>query len=242
MLFSRDEIHVWSVSVSRAARRLPLIISALSHEECDRHAKFVREEDATLFAVGRALLRFVLGSYVGVSPRSLSLREGPFGKPVLARSHRAPFRFNLTHSGDIAMCAITVEREVGIDVEAIRPVYDLEALVRSAFSDSEQRAIFSIRESERLNAFFATWCRKEAVIKALGRGLSFPLDAFDVEVAPAAPPVLLASRDPLLNISRWTMSDLPQVQGYASALAVEGAVGSVVIFREWSTVALADVG
>ena len=228
----RHEVHVWHAGLSTQAEGwLGVAMATLSEDERARHARYIRSEDASLFVLARAMLRDVLGHYAGVPAEMLSFDLGPFGKPGLAPSHQLPFRFNVTHSNGVAMVAVTMERDVGIDLEAIRPVHELEALVERTFSVAEQRGILAA--PDRLAAFFATWARKEAVVKALGRGIGFPLDAFDVEVGPDAAPAILASRDVVLRGSDWIMHDLPKVAGFASALAVERADDSTVVFREW---------
>lgn len=237
-MFPPNEVRVWRARVGRQpAGWLPLATGTLSEEERARQARFVRERDAELFALGRAMLRRVLAASMDVAPRAVTFEAGPFGKPRLAAAHRAPFRFNPTHSGDLAVVAITVGREVGVDVEAVRPLKDLEGLVRATFSAREQRDILAAPEAGRLASFFAAWARKEAVVKALGHGLRFPLDAFDVEVSPEAPPALLASREAALVPSAWIMHALPPMAGYASALAVERAMNSAVTCEEWTCAA-----
>jgi 4'-phosphopantetheinyl transferase len=229
-MFPRNEIHVWRADISGMERWPQSVMSALSEEERARHARFLQERDARRFALGRAMLRVALGRRLGVPPQSLRFESGPFGKPRLAPEREAPFRFNVAHSGDVVLVAVALDREVGIDVEAIRPIDDLDSLVRATFSEREQRGISAA--PDRLASFFATWTRKEAVVKALGQGLSFPLDAFDVDVNPLSPPALLHSRDAALRVGDWMMHGLPQTPGYASALAAERATSSVVVFEE----------
>lgn len=232
-MFPENEVHVFRAEkLAQPGQWLSDAMSVLSDEESARAARFLRQDDAALFALCRAMLRIVLGQYVGAAPRTLSFENGPFGKPHLSPAHRAPFRFNATHSGGVAMVAVTAGCEVGIDVEAVRPIDDLDALARSTFSAREQHGIFAA--ADRIAAFFATWARKEAVVKALGLGLSFPLDAFDVESDPASPPAILGSREPSFSPAGWTMHELPPKPGFASALAVENAADSKVVFEEWT--------
>lgn len=228
----RPDIRIWRATLDAQLEGwLPAALALLSDDERARHARYVREQDGRLFALARSMARVVLGRCLGVPPRSIGFEAGPHGKPHLSPRHRSPCRFNVTHSGSVAMIAVTVEREVGIDIEVLRPVDRLEALVRATFSDAEQRGILAA--PDRHAAFFATWTRKEAVIKALGHGLRFPLAAFDVSVDPDARPVLLASRDAGLTAANWTLHPLPAITGYACALAVEREAGTVLQCREW---------
>lgn len=232
-MFPREEIHVFRAEVAGQPQNWRReILSILTDEERARHARFLREEDASLFALCRGMLRLVLARRLGASPRALSFEKGPFGKPRLADARHAALRFNVTHSGGVALVALAVEREVGVDIEAVRPIEDLEDLARSTFSELEWQAIAAA--PDKTAVFFAIWARKEAVVKALGLGLSLPLDVFDVEPRPAAPGALLASRDAALSASRWIMHELPPMHGYASALAVERAPRSRVVLEDWT--------
>lgn len=235
-MFPREDIHVFRAEVAAQPRGWrPEILSVLTDEERARHARFLREEDAAMFALCRGMLRFVLARGLGAAPQALAFENGPFGKPRLADARHAHVRFNVSHSGGVVLVALAVEREIGVDIEAVRPIDDLAELARSTFSMSEWRAIASA--PDETSAFFATWARKEAVVKAVGLGLSLPLDAFDVEPSPAAPAALLASRDAALTASDWLMHELPPMRGYASALAAETAPRSRIVLEDWTLAA-----
>ncbi len=215
----RDAVHVWHAGLSLPPDQLERLRQALSADERERAARFVFAKDRDRFVAARGILRDILGNYLGQPGGALRFEYGPYGKPALAGEPRG-LRFNVSHSGDLALVAVTRGQEIGIDVEAVRPERADEQLARRFFSPREVAALLALPEAERGAAFFACWTRKEAYIKARGDGLSIPLDAFDVSLAPGEACALLrASGD---DPARWALRALDTGPGYAAALAVEG--------------------
>jgi 4'-phosphopantetheinyl transferase len=228
---SDGEVHVWTASLDEAAADLDRIALRLTPVEHVARARYHRAVDRDMFALSRGVRRSLLGAYLAHAPETLDFLENAYGKPRLASGHDV--RFNVSHSGRIVLVAVTRARELGVDLEAHREDTDFRALATHVFSPSEQEALFALPEPRARRAFFTCWSRKEAVIKALGLGLSFPLDAFDVSVDPSAPPRLLASRDARLDVHRWSMHEVAVPPGYASALVVE-AGGATVRSFTWT--------
>jgi 4'-phosphopantetheinyl transferase len=217
---SRDEVDVWSIPLAQPDDLVARLTEALSPDERARAARFVFPRDRRRFAVARGALRSILAGYLGLTPSALAFAYGPRGKPRLA--DRADLDFNLAHSHELALCAVTAGRPVGVDVEWLRPLSDLLSVARTAFSPAELAALLAGSEAERPAAFFRCWTRKEAYIKARGDGLSLPLDAFDVSLAADEPPALLANRLDPAEPARWTLHSLAPADGYLGALAVAG--------------------
>ena len=181
--------------------------------------------------MARGLLREILGGYLALPPARLRFEQNAWGKPMLAEC-AVPLRFNVAHTADVALYAVAMDRPVGIDVEQIRPVEHLDRLVARYFSPAERAAFGGLRLSPRqqLTAFFATWVRKEAYMKARGAGFALPLSAFDVTVAPDDPPQLLADRHHPDEWARWTLRDLPVASGYRASLAIRGDLSGVTFW------------
>jgi 4'-phosphopantetheinyl transferase len=189
----------------------------LSNDELERGRRFATEELRGRFIVTRAWLRSILAGCVGCDARELHFDYGPMEKPGL----RDPFgwlSFNIGHSGDIVLAAVADGIQLGVDVERVVPLDDMENLAASCFSDVERDALFSCAPAERQAAFYHGWTRKEAWIKATGAGLSCSLQSFDVEIAPGAPPRFL--RLPGNDIDKWTLIHIDLGPGYVGALAV----------------------
>jgi 4'-phosphopantetheinyl transferase len=214
-----DQVHVWRLEVEEAARRRGLALTTLASDERARARAFSFAADRDRFVVARAALRSLLAAYLDLDPRRLRLGSGPLGKPILLED--GPIRFNVSHSDNLVLVAVAREREVGIDVERIRENTALEEIAIRNFSPAEVRALLSRPPEQRTSAFFSCWTRKEAYLKARGAGLHYPLDQFDVSLAPE-PAALCEDRVAPGDAARWSLRDLAVAPGYAAALAVEG--------------------
>jgi 4'-phosphopantetheinyl transferase len=218
-----DEVHVWRAVLDREPEDLALLSAALSGDERQRADRFRFESDRRHFLAGRGLLRALLGSYLQRDPASLRFAYGPWGKPSLGdQAGPHGLCFNLAHAGGVALFAVTLQRQIGVDVERINPDLGHEDIAEHFFSPREREALRALPPGQRALAFFACWTRKEAYLKARGEGLSISLDSFDVSLAPGEPAQLLATRDDPSHSRRWTLCELDPGPGYAGALAVEG--------------------
>lgn len=221
-LLSIDNIHVWWASLSVFKQVADALSEVLSQDEHERAARFVFTRDRERFIVARAMLRNTLSHYLDQRPQDINFRYGPHGKPCLSsKSNAVRLEFNLTYSRDLALCAVSYERRVGIDVEYLRPITNLRKFASVAFSRAEQIELASLADEQRVLGFFNCWTRKEAYVKARGDGLLMPLDMFDVSLTPGAPAALLGSRLDPSDIDRWLFYTVTPVEGYIGALVVE---------------------
>jgi 4'-phosphopantetheinyl transferase len=217
------EACVWRLPLDRSPEEF---LSLLEEDELARANRFYFEKDRKHFVVARGFLRVLLGRYLQANPKQLQFSYGAWGKPALAGEFRdSLLRFNMSHSHGIALYAVTKSREIGVDVEHVRSDFASDSVARRFFSPFEVGVLCELPEDDRVAAFFRCWTRKEAYIKATGRGLSQPLDGFDVSLGPAA---LLRNEDGAPE--RWTMIDVEVGPGYAGALVVEGPVAKI---RYW---------
>lgn len=206
--------------------------SWLSAAERERADRFAFERDRSRYVCARASLRQVLGACLGVHPARVTLVQGPHGKPALAAAHR-PLGFNLSHSGDRALVAVALGREVGVDLEQIRADIDLLGIARSYFTQGEARELASTPAPEQPAAFFRLWTAKESYLKARGEGLTTPLDGFELEDQGPRPFTLRWSRlDPPGSV--WRIVPLDLGAGWTAALTCEGTEWSV---RRWRGIA-----
>ncbi len=223
MELPRDAVHVWRTATGVSAARLAPLRELLAVEERARAARFLYEDDRRRYTVARAVLRSLLARYLEVEPDALEFRYGEHGKPSLAETPGGrDVRFNLSHSYGWALHAFAVGREVGVDVERIRPDTDIMGIARHSFSPAEVEALTGVPDGHRREAFFNCWTRKEAFIKAHGEGIALGLSRFDVTLRPGEPAELLRfDREPA-EAARWSMCALDAGEGYKAALAVEG--------------------
>ncbi len=217
-----DEAHVWRAWLDQPAWRVQALARFLSADERQRAEQYRFERDRVRFIVGRGLLRTILGKYLRIEPGDIRFAYGAFGKPTLEKPvGRKRLQFNVAHSGELALYAFTRDRAIGVDVERCRPLPDAGQLVERFFSSQEAVTWRRLLPYEQPAAFFNCWTRKEAFIKAVGDGLSHPLDQFAVSLTPGEPARLLqASGDPEAA-STWELHALTPADGYVAALAVK---------------------
>lgn len=223
-----NDVHVWRADLDIAVPALDHLSAHLSNEENARAARFVSPTDRNRFILARAILRELLGGYLQRPPANILIEAAPRGKPVLRMGAGVlDVRFNLSHSHGLALYAFALHREVGIDVEMIRPEFATEDSVERYFSAREREGLRAISGELRSEAFFLCWTRKEAYIKARGEGLYIPLDSFDVALTPNEPAVLTST-----DSDRWELRSIHPGPGFVGALVVE-APECRLRFWEW---------
>jgi 4'-phosphopantetheinyl transferase len=222
-MLGSDEVHVWRASLDLEASCVQSLLSTLSEEERVRAERFCFQKDREHFIVARGLLRAILGRYLDMQPSQLRFCYSPYGKPTLTRESGGDMlQFNLSHSHRLALVAVTRGREIGVDLEYIRPEPDLISLAERFFSPREVAVLCALPANMQTEAFFNCWTRKEAYLKAKGFGLSIPLSQFDVSLAPGEPAALLSTNWDTQEASRWSLRELNPGPGYVAALTVLG--------------------
>lgn len=184
-----DEIHIWRIDLSQPTAPRANVLSAV---EAARAAAMRHEPSRETFLKARTALRLILSACTGVEPTRLPIVIDARGKPSLDLP-LAP-HFNLSHSGALAMIAISRAAPLGVDVEVLRPTPRFDDLAARFFAPSETAALRALPEAQRLDAFYACWTRKEAFVKADGSGIANSLAEFEVSLAPDAPARLLSIR------------------------------------------------
>lgn len=218
-----NEVHVWRVSLDQSASQVQNLLSVLAADEGARAERFRFQKDRDHFIVARGVLRLILGRYLNRDPEQLVFRYNPYGKPALVPAEsREMLRFNVSHSYELALYAVSRGREVGIDLEHLRSGVDIDRIAARFFSSREVATLRALPAAVREEAFFRCWTRKEAYIKARGEGLSLPLDQFDVSLTPGQPAALFRTRGDPHEASRWSLQDITPASDYVAALAVEG--------------------
>lgn len=220
LVLPEAEVQLWWVDLEPTARAESRWQDLLSTDELARASRFHFARDRQRYVAARALLRTILGAYLGCDPKRCSFVYSKEQKPSLADA--GDIQFNVSHSGERALLAFTRGREIGVDVEQIRHDSDLQAVARRFFSEREQTELAALPAEEKFDAFFRCWTRKEAYIKAVGLGLALPLRQFDVSLKPADDNALLATQPDAAEAARWSLRDLSAGDGYAAALCVRG--------------------
>ncbi len=223
ILPTSDEVHVWQANLDLSPVLVERRSKLLSEEELERSNRFHFPIHRNRFVAARSTLRMLLGSYLAEEPARVRIATGGLGKPRL-EAREPDLRFNLSHSEGKALYAMTLGREVGIDIESLDRVADVPSAGGSVFSEAERRAILTFPLERRREAFFAAWVRKEAWIKGTGRGWAAGTEAFEVPVDPDFPGATL-----LRQGSPWLLLSLRINPAFAAALAVAGETARVSI-------------
>jgi 4'-phosphopantetheinyl transferase len=217
------EVHVWRSGLDRSAPCVKKLRLTLTPDERTRAERFHFQRDCDRFIVSRGTLRAILGRYLHTEPHQLRFCYGNRGKPMLINEQRGDiFRFNVSHSHNLAVFAVTRGREIGIDLEWARPGLDCQQIAERLFSPQEIRVLRALHRDAQDEAFFNCWTRKEAFIKAKGGGLSISLNEFEVSLSPGEPAALLTTMGDPQEAFRWSLRELFPSPGFSAAIAVEG--------------------
>jgi len=217
-----DAVHVWRIALAISDAELATRSGVLTADELARAARFHFERDQRRWIAARGAVRSLLAGYAGVPPTFVRFRVGPHGKPSLEVPAGTGLEFNVSHSSELAVCAVSPGRAVGVDVEAIRPDFATLSMARRFFAPAEAAALAALPQNAQTEAFFACWSRKEAYIKARGTGIALGLDRFEVSLQPGSPAAILATHDEPDAVERWRLIALAPGDGYAGALVTDG--------------------
>lgn len=225
-------VHVWCADLGLPDDIFYSVITSLNTEEVARGHRLISAYHQRLFFSAHAILRNILSHYLDCSPKDLCFEKGAHGKPYLLKPMSLPLQFNMTHSANLALYAICLEHDIGIDVECIDRHTEIEALANRFFAKSEYEQLISFPPSERQRAFFRAWTRKEAFIKALGKGLSYPLKDFVVDLAQHCQQGLLSIEGNEQRASQWTLQSITVNESTEAAYALPSPFCSLSI-KQW---------
>jgi len=222
LILEKFKVHLWLAQLDLVEpdfNRLEILLDA---RERERSHRFHYQPHRKWFIARRAILRLLLGQYTGLNPAQLRYDLGPAGKPHLA-AHKMDqtITFSISHSQGVALFGFARCRRIGVDLESMRPLTDMEQLVTHVFSSREKDAYFALPTGRRQEAFFRCWTAKEAFLKALGDGLSLGLDHFDILPEPDTRMRLQSVRGDPEAPERWLLDNITPLDGFAAAVAVE---------------------
>ncbi len=216
------DVHVWRIALDAPRQDVSRLRHLLSDDERARADRFRFEKHRRRFIVRRGATRLILARYTSLDPAAQRFDIDANGKPFLAG---ASLQFNRSHSGELALLAVSRDRRLGVDIERIDPGADVNGIADACFSESERWFLGSVPEPRRAVAFYAVWTRKEAIVKATGEGLVRARDR--VEVRPTRPATTVRHAG-----SQWKLIELSPGSAWAAALAVESGDVRVTNF-DW---------
>lgn len=211
-------MDLWLLRLNSTEPDRGLLRTVLNAEENARADRFHFDRDRRRFIAARGQLRMILGRYLSRDPQAITFSYGPRSKPHVAES----VGFNLSHSDHLAVVTVAQDRNVGVDIEAIRTMKERDRIAGRFFSARENEALLSIPESERTEAFFRCWTLKEAYVKGTGDGLAQPTESFDVAFGHGERTELLRVDGKPEEASRWKLIEFSPAPNFVGALAVEG--------------------
>jgi len=230
---AEGDIHVWRLNLIPEGHAGHALEGFLSEDERCRAARFHSATDRRRFLMRRGACRQILARYLEVHPHALHLAPGPHGKPEIQdQSAAGPLHFNWSQSADRGLLVVAPGCRVGVDMEHHRPLPEAMPLARAFFSPAEVAALERLPEAVQQAAFFDCWTRKEAFVKALGAGLSFPLNRFTVSVGPEEPARLVEVDGNPAEADRWSMMSLDLGGDWSASLVSEGPWAQV-FFYDW---------
>lgn len=221
-----DGVDVWAASLPRLTNHLSFRESVLSTDEQARAARFRFDQDRNRFVAGRGLLRIILGRYLCLEPARLRFTYSSRGKPALMElDGRDRLHFNVAHSDDLVLVAVSTNCEVGVDVERVRPLSDAGDIAARYFTPGESAGLNVLPDVQKPEAFFNLWTRKEAWLKATAEGIGDSLNQVEVSFLPGAPAQLISLFGSVESVQAWSLWELAPAPGYVGALAapVNGA-------------------
>lgn len=228
------EVHVWRVLPDLTTVQIEDLRKVLSPDELKRAGRFHFEKDQKRFIVARGILRKILAHYLDREPSDIRFEYTHHGKPILAsKSGSGTICFNVSHSDEFVLYAVTPDQNIGIDIERIRDDVDMDQITQTFFSQTDIRSLKQTQKNNWPGVFFQYWTRKEAFLKAMGEAISFPKEQFDVSLinGKTLSPVMLSGNNE--KSSGWYVKDLFPCRGYAAAIAVENG-DSDISFWDYS--------
>lgn len=216
---SPNNIHIWRANLKISQLQIEELFKTLSSDEIERANRFYFERDKHRFIVARATLRKILSQYLNLNPTQLEFTYSERGKPYLPTTS---ILFNLSHSQDLALYAITTVNQIGIDLEYIRPMDDAESLAKRFFSAQEYNLISQLPPQQQQEIFFKIWTCKEAYLKATGDGLAGGLEKVEVCLKPEQPIQFMSINGNIKEASRWYLYQFIPQSNYIAAVVVAG--------------------
>lgn len=209
-----NEVHIWSISTKNLDSEVHFNKSILSRDEVLRMESFKRSHLKGEYSFIRTNLRKILSLYLKKKPEQINFLYNQFGKPYV----NGDIKFNLSHTNGIALIAVSKGNDIGIDIELIDESINILEIIKIIFTVEEIDKINRLKGTARTNEFFKLWCRKESILKGMGKGLSVDPRSIDVSTG-----------ESIRLKNKWTLIDIPIKENYKSSLAVKCNISPVKI-------------
>lgn len=233
IVLDKNDVHIWHADLDKLQNNKDFYSDLLSQDERNRADSFHFEKDSVRFIIGRGLLRSLLAFYSGIRENLIEINYSEYGKPFISRMQSPKsLQFNVSHSENYITFSFANIADVGIDIEFLKPIQNILELAERYFSVNEFRQLLALHEQKRLEGFYNCWTRKEATIKAIGEGLSFPLKDFDVSLIPGEVTEITKVSGRAANLStKINLYSFGSEKNLIGALAVIGNVTKIYHFK-----------
>lgn len=228
---TQDEVHIWCADLNLNDTELEKLKQILDEAEQYRAERFKFSVHRRRFIAARGFLKKILSSYLQVPAEEIIFAYGKHGKPFLHQQFKIDLIFNNSASNDLALYAVTLDNEVGIDVEFENKTLDYKGLIERFFSAKENQVFQQLPEGQQKFAFFYGWVQKEAFVKAIGMGLSFGLNNFDVNLDSSKPAQLIAIDGNQQSAKKWQLTAFIPAANFVACVAVENPIKPLKYFK-----------
>lgn len=218
----KDEIHIWYGCIKQSKNYLHVFKRMITDDEQKRAQEFYFPKDQSSFIVGRGMLRTILAHYLEIDPTNIQINYGKYGKPFLGSNRiMSDIQFNLSHSENMVVIAVSLGRNVGVDIEKIRNLSDLDKLIATICSQREKDHFKQLTDVEKILSLFRCWTRKEAYLKAISTGMNKPMDQLTVSLESGDRGQVFTIYDDLKGYSQYMLKSIPSITGYEAALCAK---------------------
>ena len=225
----KDQVHVWQVHLNSTSSHPMEITKALSSDELEQANKFKFPEDREHFILRRNQLRTILSKYYGCQPREIIFRYNSYKKPFIYMPELKRIKFNMSFSGDLMLVGISKHNDIGIDIEKVHEMHDLENIAFENFSSQELKYLNGTLDIT--NTFFKIWTRKEAFIKAKGEGIYHPLKSFCVDIKSSGSYEQLVIFNHPAESKLWRTTEINTSSGYIASMAINSHRFQILYFQ-----------
>lgn len=215
-----DQIHIWYININDYQNHTNELMHYLDDQENKRAQQFKFAKDRNSFICSHAILRRLLSKYCNCDQKKILYNYNAFNKPSLNNDYN--INFNLSHSFHRGIIAITKNHPIGIDIEYMKNKPILDDLAKRFFSAHEYNEYKILPQQQKTLGFYNCWTSKEAFVKAVGMGLTFPLKNFTVNLNPELKAKILSSKNQTININEWKLHRFIVENQYCIAIAWSG--------------------
>ncbi len=226
-----NEVQLWIIDINKIKNNLSFYEGCLSLEEMAKANRFRFEKDRTVSIIARGALRLLLGHHLNRAPESLQLSYGAFGKPHLISA--STIQFNVSHSDMVVIIGLTNTKALGVDVEMDKRSFEVMDVAQNFFSPLEIENLLEFDKESQVRSFYRCWTRKESIIKALGSGLSFPLDSFAVSLEKDNEATLKKTNWDNDEKNHWKLFSTRYHRDYMIAVALRN-VEAQIAYYQWT--------